>query len=353
MNALTMQKKAQYTLAELADYLGAELHGEAGRKVSGLASLPDAGAMDISFLSDPKYASSLADSQAAAVIVKPEYVSAVAGNALVSDNPYLGFAKISALFDDRPILAKGVHPTAVVAADADVSPTAAIGANAIVESGAVIASDVEVGANCFVGARTHLGEGTVLAANVTLYHGVAIGARAIIHSGAVIGADGFGFANHQGKWLKINQLGSVTIGADVEIGANTTIDRGALQDTVIEQGVKIDNQVMVAHNVRIGSHTAIAACVGISGSTEIGSHCMIAGGVGFAGHLKICDQVFITAMSFVTGSISQPGSYSSGTAMMPTPQWKKNSVRLKHLDALTKQVRQLEKEITKLRDQDQ
>ncbi|EGG99231.1 UDP-3-O-[3-hydroxymyristoyl] glucosamine N-acyltransferase [gamma proteobacterium IMCC2047] len=188
---------------------------------------------------------------------------------------------------------------------------------------------------------------------MTLYHGVCIGQNCIVHSGAVIGADGFGFANQQGKWEKIAQLGGVSIANDVEIGANSTIDRGALQDTVIETGVKIDNQVMVAHNVRIGSHTAIAACVGISGSTEIGSHCMIAGGVGFAGHLKICDRVFITAMSFVTGSIKEPGSYSSGTAMMPTPQWKKNSVRLKQLDELTKQVRQLEKQITKLRDQDQ
>ncbi len=348
-----MQKKVEYTLAELADQLGAELRGDAACRVTGLASLPDASDTDISFLSDRKYLAVLKSSKAAAVIVTAEHANDVSGNVLISDNPYLGFAKLSRLFDGRPVLPVGRHSTAQVAETATISASAAIGPNAVVEAGAVIGEGVEIGAGCFIGADVQIGKDSVLAANVTLYHGVRLGERAIIHSGAVVGADGFGFANQQGRWEKIAQLGSVLIGDDVEIGANTTIDRGALQDTVIGEGVKIDNQVMVAHNVRIGSHTAIAACVGISGSTEIGSHCMVAGGVGFAGHLKICDQVFITAMSFVTGSISQPGSYSSGTAMMPTPQWKKNSVRLKHLDALTKQVRQLEKEITKLRDQDQ
>jgi UDP-3-O-[3-hydroxymyristoyl] glucosamine N-acyltransferase len=347
-----MQKKVEYTLAELAGQLGAELRGDAACKVTGLASLPDASDTDISFLSDRKYLSVLKSSKAAAVIVTAEHANEVSGNALISDNPYLEFAKLSCLFDDRPVLTTGIHSTAQVAETATISASAAIGPNVVIEAGAKIAEGAEVGAGCFIGAETQIGKDSVLAANVTLYHGVSLGERAIIHSGAVIGADGFGFADQQGRWEKIAQLGSVLIGDDVEVGANTTIDRGALQDTVIETGVKIDNQVMVAHNVRIGSHTAIAACVGISGSTEIGSHCMIAGGVGFAGHLKICDQVFITAMSFVTGSITQPGSYSSGTAMMPTPQWKKNSVRLKHLDALTKQVRQLEKDITKLRDQD-
>jgi len=351
-NRYSMQKKAEYTLAELASYLGAQLRGDAACKVSGLASLPDATATDVSFLSDSKYVSALTDCQAAAVIISAEHADKVAGNVLVSDNPYLGFAKISRLFDDRPLLPTGIHATAQIAEDACVATSAAIGPHAVIEAGVVIAEGVEIGAGCFIGAGVKIGRDSVLAANVILYHGVCIGARAIIHSGAVIGADGFGFANHQGNWQKIAQLGSVRIADDVEIGANTTIDRGALQDTVIEEGVKIDNQVMVAHNVRIGKHTAIAACVGISGSTEIGSHCMIAGGVGFAGHLKITDRVFVTAMSFVTKSITQSGSYSSGTAMMPTPQWKKNSVRMKHLDALVKQVKQLEKEITKLRNQD-
>ncbi|MEH6358406.1 MAG: UDP-3-O-(3-hydroxymyristoyl)glucosamine N-acyltransferase [Pseudomonadales bacterium] len=347
-----MQKKAEYTLAELADYLDATLLGDATCKVSGLASLPDATVTDISFLSDSKYVAELAGCQAAAVVVSAEYADKVQGNILVSDNPYLGFAKISCLFDDRPPLPVGIHSMAQISEGAHVAASAAIGPHAVIESGAVISEGVEVGAGCFIGADVQIGDDSLLAANVTVYHGVSIGARAIIHSGAVIGADGFGFANHQGQWQKIAQLGSVSIADDVEIGANTTIDRGALQDTIIEEGVKIDNQVMVAHNVRIGKHTAIAACVGVSGSTEIGSHCMIAGGVGFAGHLKITDRVFVTAMSFVTKSITQSGSYSSGSAMMPTPQWKKNSVRVKKLDALVKQVRKLEKEITKLQNQD-
>jgi len=347
-----MQKKAQYTLAELASYLNATLDGDGDCKVSGLASLADATITDISFLSDSKYVAELAGCQAAAVVVSAEHADKVQGNVLVSDNPYLGFAKISCLFDDRPILPAGIDPSAKVAKGIRIAASTAIGPHAVVETGAVIASGVEIGAGCFIGADVHIGRDSKLAANVTVYHGVRIGARAIIHAGAVIGADGFGFANDQGQWRKITQLGSVTIADDVEIGANTTIDRGALKDTVIGEGVKIDNQVMVAHNVRIGKHTAIAACVGISGSTEIGSHCMIAGGVGFAGHLKITDRVFITAMSFVTKSITQPGSYSSGSAMMPTPQWKKNSVRVKQLDALVKQVRKLEKEITKLQNQD-
>jgi len=347
-----MQKKVEYTLAELADCLGAQLRGEPAFKVSGLASLIDAKATDISFLSDVKYIASLADSQAGAVIITPEHADKVSGNVLISDNPYLGFAKMSCLFDNRPVLAAGIHPTAQVAADASIAETAAVGSYAVIEAGVVIGEGVEIGSGCFIGSDTRIDKDTMLAANVTLNHGVHIGARVIIHSGTVVGADGFGFANHQGSWQKIAQLGGVHIADDVEIGANTTIDRGALQDTVIEEGVKIDNQVMVAHNVRIGKHTAIAACVGISGSTEIGSHCMIAGGVGFAGHLKIADHVFVTVRTMVTKSITQSGSYSSGTAMMPTPDWKKSSVRLKHLDSLVKQVKQLEKEITKLRNQD-
>lgn len=347
-----MQKKSEYTLAELAEYLGTELRGDADCKITGLAGLAEAGDADISFLSDSKYAASLAECNAAAVIVTAEYVDSVASNVLISDNPYLGFAKLSRLFDDRPVLISGIHATAQVASSARISASAAIGPNVVIADDVQIAAGVEIGAGCVIGAGARIGEDSVLAANVTLYHGVCIGSRAIIHSGVVIGADGFGFANHQGKWQKISQLGSVSIGDDVEVGANTTIDRGALQDTVIEEGVKIDNQVMVAHNVRIGKHTAIAACVGISGSTEIGSHCMIAGGVGFTGHLKIADRVFVTGMTMVTKSITQSGSYSSGTVMMPTPDWKKNSVRLKHLDSLVKQVKQLEKEITKLRNQE-
>jgi UDP-3-O-[3-hydroxymyristoyl] glucosamine N-acyltransferase len=347
-----MKNKTEYTLAELAVCLDASVQGDDSYTIAGLASLADACKDEISFVSDARYVSLLEKSRAGAVIVTPDYADQVCGNALICDDPYLGFAKISGLFNDRPILASGVHATAQIATDAVISATASIGAYVIIEAGACIDDDVEIGAGCFVGAGVKVGAGSIIAPNVTLYHKVVIGVRAIIHSGAVIGADGFGFAKQQGAWHKISQLGGVSIGDDVEIGANTTIDRGALRDTVIEMGVKIDNQVMVAHNVRIGKHTAIAACVGISGSTEIGQHCMIAGGVGFAGHLKITDGVFVTAMSFVTKSITQPGSYSSGTAMQPTLQWKKSSVRVKQLDSLVKRIAQLEKEMTKLQNQD-
>ena len=347
-----MQLQSEYTLAQLADYLGAQLRGDAQCTVSGLAGLPEATDQHISFVSDPRNVSQLAETRAAAVVVRAELLDQVPGNALVSADPYLAFAKLSRLFDDRPALQAGIHPTALIDPAAQLAADVAIGPHVVVEAEVVIADGVEIGAGCYIGAATKIGKDSRFAPNVSCYHRVNIGERAIVHSGAVIGADGFGFANQQGRWEKIAQLGSVTIGDDVEIGANTAIDRGALQDTVIEDGVKIDNQVMVAHNVRIGSHTAIAACVGISGSTEIGSHCMIAGGVGFAGHLKITDRVFVTAMSFVTKSIKQPGSYSSGTAMMPTPLWKKNCVRMKQLDGLAKQIKQLEKELSKLRDQD-
>lgn len=347
-----MSTQTEYTLRELADILGAELQGDASRRVTGLAGLREATEQDVSFVSDSKYVAQLSVSRAAAVVVRSELADKVPSNALISDDPYLAFARLSRLFDNRPNVQMGVHPSAVVDATASIADDVAIAAHVIIEADAVIGAGVEIGAGSYIGAGARVGKGSRLAPNVTCYHGVQIGERAIIHSGAVIGADGFGFANRKGNWEKIAQLGGVQIGDDVEIGANTTIDRGALQDTVIERGVKIDNQVMVAHNVRIGEDTAIAACVGISGSTEIGRQCMIAGGVGFAGHLKICDRVFITAMSFVTGSIKQPGSYSSGTAMMPTAQWKKSSVRLKQLDELVKQVKQLEKEISQLRDQD-
>ena len=348
-----IEKKSTYSLAELAEYLDAELNGEANCQVSGLASLTDAGESDISFLSDPKYSTALQTTRAGAVIVTADQADNVPGNALVSANPYLGFAKLSRLFDNRPVVPQGIHPSAHVADEAIVADSACVGPNVVIQAGAVIGERVEIGAGCFVGAGTQIGDGSILAANVTIYHGVVIGARAVVHSAAVIGADGFGFANHQGRWEKIAQLGGVKIGDDVEIGANTTIDRGALQDTVIGDGVKIDNLVMVAHNVQIGSHTAIAACVGISGSTEIGRNCMIAGGVGLAGHLTVCDGVFITGMTLVSGSITEPGSYSSGTSMMPTPQWRKSSVRFKQLDDLARQVKQLEKEIKQLRNQDQ
>lgn len=258
-------------------------------------------------------------------------------------DPYLAYARISHLFDPKPKAAAGIHPTAVVAEDAFVDAAASVGAYAVIESGAHIAAGVTIGAHCFIGARSTIGEGGWLAPRVTLYHDVRIGQRVVIQSGAVLGGEGFGFANEKGVWQKIAQIGGVTIGDDVEIGVNTAIDRGAMDDTRIGNGVKLDNQIQIAHNVQVGDHTAMAACVGISGSAKIGKHCMLAGGVGLVGHIEICDGVFITGMTMVTRSITEPGSYSSGTAIQPAAEWRKSAARIRQLDDMARRLQQLEK----------
>ena len=268
-----------------------------------------------------------------------------AGNALVVANPYLAYAQLSHLFDRKPKAAPGIHATAQVAGDAEIDPTASIGAFAVIENGARIGADVSIGAHCVVGARCVIGEGGWLAPRVTLYHDVTIGKRVVIQSGAVIGGEGFGFANEKGVWRKIAQIGGVTIGDDVEIGVNTAIDRGALSDTRIADGVKLDNQIQIAHNVQIGDHTAMAACVGISGSTRIGKHCTIAGGVGMVGHIDVCDGVFVSGMTMVTRSITEPGAYSSGTAMQPLGEWRKSAARIRQLDEMAKRLQQVEKRL--------
>jgi UDP-3-O-[3-hydroxymyristoyl] glucosamine N-acyltransferase len=295
-----------YTLGQLAERLGATLCGSADKVVSGLATLQEAGHDQLSFLANAQYRKFLAGCQAGGVLLTAADAEGYAGNALVVGNPYLAYAELSHLFDRKPKAMPGVHPTAVVAQDALVDASASIGAYAVIESGAQIAAGVTVGAQCVVGARSVIGEGGWLAPRVTLYHDVRIGKRVVIQSGAVIGGEGFGFANEKGVWQKIAQIGGVSIGDDVEIGANTTVDRGALSDTLIGNGVKLDNQIMIAHNVQIGDNTAMAGCAGISGSTKIGKNCMIAGGVGMVGHIEVCDNVFVTGMTMVTRSIQAP-----------------------------------------------
>ena len=334
---------ATIKLGQLAEFLGATLRGDQDKDINGLATLQEAGPDQISFLANPQYRKFLTDTQAAAVLLKPADADSFAGNALLVPDPYLAYARISHLFDPKPKAAAGIHPTAVIADDAVVDPAASIGAFAIVESGARIAAQVTVGAHCFIGARCEIGEGGWLAPRVTLYHDVRIGKRVVIQSGAVLGGEGFGFANEKGVWQKIAQIGGVSIGDDVEIGVNTAIDRGALADTRIGNGVKLDNQIQIAHNVQIGDHTAMAACVGISGSTRIGKHCMLAGGVGLVGHIEICDGVFITGMTMVTHSITEPGSYSSGTAMQPAAEWRKSAARLRKIDDMARRLQKLEK----------
>ncbi|WP_095077473.1 UDP-3-O-(3-hydroxymyristoyl)glucosamine N-acyltransferase [Pseudomonas sp. Irchel s3h17] len=338
---MTVTKK----LGQLAEFLGATLRGDPERDITGLATLQEAGPAQLSFLANPQYRKYLADSQAAAVLLKAADAEGFAGDALVVPDPYAAYARVSHLFDPKPKSAAGIHPTAVIAADAVVDPAASVGPFVVIESGARIAAGVTLGAHCFVGARSEIGEGGWLAPRVTLYHDVRIGKRVVIQSGAVLGGEGFGFANEKGIWQKIAQVGGVSIGDDVEIGVNTAIDRGALADTIIGNGVKLDNQIQIAHNVQVGDHTAMAACVGISGSTKIGKHCMLAGGVGLVGHIDICDNVFLTGMTMVTHSITEPGAYSSGTAMQPAAEWRKSAARIRQLDDIARRLRQLEKHV--------
>ncbi|MBH3455741.1 UDP-3-O-(3-hydroxymyristoyl)glucosamine N-acyltransferase [Pseudomonas monteilii] len=333
------------TLGQLAEALGATLKGPEALQITGLATLQEAGPGQLSFLANPQYRKYLDNCQAGAVLLKAADAESFAGNALIVADPYQAYARISHLFDPKPKAVAGIHPSAVVAEDAQVDASASVGAFAVIESGARIEADVSIGAHCFIGARCVVGEGGWLAPRVTLYHDVTIGKRVVIQSGAVIGGEGFGFANEKGIWRKIAQIGGVTIGDDVEIGVNTAVDRGALSDTRIGDGVKLDNQIQIAHNVQIGDHTAMAACVGISGSTRIGKHCMLAGGVGLVGHIDICDNVFVSGMTMVTRSITEPGSYSSGTAMQPLADWRKSAARIRQLDDMAKRLQQLEKRV--------
>lgn len=336
---------ATFTLGQLAERLDATLRGDETRVVSGLATLQDAGPDQLTFLANPQYRKFLADTRAAAVLLTPTDAEGFAGDALLVPNPYLAYARLSHLFDPKPVAAPGIHPSAVVAPDAKVDPSASIGPGVVIESGAQIGAGVTIGAYSVVGARSVIGEAGWLAPRVTLYHDVRIGKRVVIQSGAVIGGEGFGFANEKGVWQKIAQIGGVTLGDDVEVGANTTIDRGALADTLIGNGVKLDNQIMIAHNVQVGDNTAMAGCVGISGSTKIGRNCMIAGGVGMVGHIEVCDGVFVTGMTMVTRSITEPGAYSSGTAMQPAAEWKKSAARIRQLDDMARRLQQLEKRL--------
>jgi UDP-3-O-[3-hydroxymyristoyl] glucosamine N-acyltransferase len=334
---------AGYTLAELAARCGGEVRGDGGTRVDAVATLQNGRPGAISFLANPHYKRHLADTRSAAVILAPADAEACKVPALVTKNPYLLYAKVAALLAPESAVKGGVHPAAVVDPAARVDASAWVGPGAVVEAGAEVGARASIGPNCVILAGARVGEDSRLTASVTLCKGVSVGKRAIIHPGAVIGADGFGIAPDSAGWVKVPQLGTVRIGDDVEIGACTTIDRGALEDTVVEEGVKLDNQIQVGHNVRIGAHTAIAGCSAIAGSTVIGRRCMIAGGAGIAGHLEICDGVTITAMTLVTHSITEPGVYSGSLPMDTQQQWRKNSVRFRQLDGLARRVAGLEK----------
>jgi UDP-3-O-[3-hydroxymyristoyl] glucosamine N-acyltransferase len=337
-----------YTLGEIAQHIGARLVGDAAIRISGVTSLDSSRPHAIGFLTHSRYRKLLGGTGAAAVILREEELAYCPVAALVCDNPYAAYARVTALF--APALTDGplLHPTAVIHADARLANGVRVAAHALIDAGVELGTGVVIGSGCVIESGVRIGEGSRLHPNVTVYHGCVIGRNANIHSGAVIGSDGFGFANEGGRWIKIHQLGRVVIGDDVEIGANSSIDRGAIEDTVIGNNVIIDNQVQIAHNVRIGDHTAIAGCVGIAGSAVIGSHCALGGGAGILGHLEIADGVTVTAMSLVTNSIKEPGVYSAGTPLEPKAQWQKNYVRFKQLDDMSRRIRALEKELKQL-----
>ena len=333
-----------YRLAEIARHIGCDIDSRwQDRSITGLASLETANQNQLTFISQPKYKKYLTATQAGAIIASADMLLHIEDRipVLVHADPYLAYAKVSQLFCYRPSQS-GIHPTAIIDPSAKVAASAAIGPYVVIEKNAVINENVVIGAHSTIGEETIIGENSYLHAHVTIYHHVTVGKRAIIHSGAIIGADGFGFAPERGHWVKIEQLGGVVIGDDVEIGASTTIDRGALGDTIIHNFVKIDNQIQIGHNVVIGEGTAIAGCTGIAGSTTIGKYCRIAGFVGIAGHLQITDGVVIMAMSGVSNSILEPGIYAAGIPVLPRETWASNVIQFKHLNELSKRVAKLE-----------
>jgi UDP-3-O-[3-hydroxymyristoyl] glucosamine N-acyltransferase len=337
-------------VGDLVGQLGGELIGDADLRLRRIAPLDSAEADSISFLSSPRHLATLVDSAAGCVIVHPTQREAVAARAaaILSADPYLYYARLSQWWarNTRPAPVAGIHPSAVIEPGARVHAQAVVGALCYVGAGAVIGRRAVIGAQCHVGADALVGEDTRLAAQAVVGRGCRIGARGIVHSGVVIGADGFGFAPLEGRWEKIEQLGGVDIGDDVEIGANTCIDRGALHDTVLEQGVKLDNLIQIAHNVRVGRHTAMAACVGVAGSTRIGAHCTFAGQVGVAGHLQIVDHVHVGAAATITRSILKPGSYGGFFPFDDNRVWEKNAASLRQLHALRARLRALENDRT-------
>jgi UDP-3-O-[3-hydroxymyristoyl] glucosamine N-acyltransferase len=340
-----------HTLAELAGIFGVPCIGDGGSIITRVADLGSAEAGSLAFLNNRDYLPLLATTRASAVVLSKDYTAACTRPMLVCENPYAVYAKIALLLhpDKDLSLKPGIHSSAVVDASALIDPTAIIAPLAVIEEG------VQVGARSYIGSGTVLKRGSSigsdckLASNVTVCDGCRLGDRVIVHPAAVIGADGFGFASENRQWIKIPQLGAVLIGDDVEIGAGVAIDRGALKDTILENGVKLDNQIHVAHNVRIGAHTAIAAQSGIAGSTAIGKYCAIGGATGILGHLQIPDGTRLNAFSQVTQTIDQPGSYaSSGMPLEPAAQWRRNWVRIKQLDEMAKKIRLLEKKLAEL-----
>lgn len=343
-----IQTDSGYTLASIVERFGGELIGDAEVVIRQVAPLSSALSWHISFLTNPKFRRQLQDCKAGAVILGITERDATNLPRILSDNPHAYFAKVSALLNPRHAEAPGIHSTAIVDQTATIPTSATIGAFAFVGAGVKIGEHAVIGSGCHLGAGVEVGDDSLFYPQVVIYPGCVIGKRAILHSGSVIGADGFGIAMEKGRWIKIPQIGRVVIGDDVEIGANTTVDRGALDDTIIEDGVKLDNQIQVAHNVHIGAHTAIAGCVGIAGSAKIGKHCTLGGSAMILGHLEIADRVNISAGTLVMKSISKAGTYTSVMPLSVHQDWLKNAAHLRHLDKMAEKLNELEKKISEL-----
>lgn len=343
-------KRKDYYLNDIAARFGGHVLGDGSTLINQIATLENARSGDLAFLASGKYRAQLTTTQASALIVSPHDAELTPLPRLVCDNPYTYFAKVSAFLNPSLPLAPGIHSSAVIGRNAHIDATAHIGAHVVIGEGVQIGKNSTVMAGCTIGNGTRLGDNALLYPQVVVYHDCILGHRLIAHSGVVIGADGFGLAMDNDHWIKIPQIGRVIIGDDVEIGANTTIDRGALDDTVISEGVKLDNQIQIAHNVRIGAHTAIAGCVGIAGSTTIGRYCKIGGSAGILGHLNIADHVQISSFTLIAKSISKPGSYTGIFPASSHDEWRKNSVHVRHLDALAEKIKTLQHELEVLKE---
>jgi UDP-3-O-[3-hydroxymyristoyl] glucosamine N-acyltransferase len=329
------------TLGELAVRFGCVLKGDPDVRVSRVGTIERADGESITFLANPRFKRHLASTKAAAVVLDPRFASDAPAAALLATNPYATYARIASVLYPPPTAPPGRHSSASVDPGASIDPSASIGPNAVIETGAVIGPRAVIGPGCVVMSGARVGTDTCLVANVSICRDVILGERCIVHAGVVVGSDGFGFAPDRGTWVKIPQVGSVRIGNDVEIGAKSTIDRGAIEDTIIGDGVKLDNQVHIAHNVQLGAHTVMAGQSGVAGSTTLGQRCMIGGQCGIGGQLTLCDDVIVTGKSFVSTSIRKPGMYSGSLTVDESTRFRKNAARFHQLDELARQVRKI------------
>ncbi|NQY43225.1 MAG: UDP-3-O-(3-hydroxymyristoyl)glucosamine N-acyltransferase [Legionellales bacterium] len=333
------------SIQQLAEIVQGEFNGDPNIAVEGISPLNSATSKDLTFLFDPRYIKYLDSTEAAVVILTKQHAEKCSTNYIVVPDPYVAYALVSNVFNNAPDTIVGIHPSAVVDSSVEIGKNVSIGPNTSIYSGVTIGDNVVIGANCVIRENVVLGDNACLYDNVSIYHGCTLGKNIVLHSGVVIGADGFGIAKSAGKWIKISQLGGVIIHDDVEVGANTTIDRGAMDNTVIHQGVKLDNQIQIGHNVSIGKNTAIAGCTGIAGSTKIGEDCLIGGRVGIAGHNTIANNVTLVAFSGVRGSLKKPGIYSGAIGCMDYKKWNKIEARIKKIDTYVDKLKKLEEKI--------